>query len=177
MHRIVCGDSRFVSVESAELLLEASLRLIEVVKTAAREYPMKYLSKIELVVSREHVGTTSKKSNDGAKSMAVMWMDRERPYLISTASTTVAGSSVSRQKWHHMEKGKEVELQRLMVPQPQVVESYYKTCGATDRHNRCRRESLRLEIKFQVKEWSMHVKTSLLATCIVEAWMVFKGWK
>jgi len=38
-----------------------------------------------------------------------------------------------------------------------------------------RQSDLNLEKKFQVKEWSTRVNTSLLAICIVDAWLLYKG--
>ena len=42
-------------------------------------------------------------------------------------------------------------------------------------HNRCLQDDLNLEKKFEVKEWSLRVNTSLLAICIVDAWLLYKG--
>jgi hypothetical protein len=46
--RVVCADSYFASVQRAEKLLQHGLRFIGMVKTATRNYPMKFLSEFEL---------------------------------------------------------------------------------------------------------------------------------
>lgn len=52
---------------------------------------------------------------------------------------------------------------------------YYSAASQVDRHNRCRQSDLKLEKKFRVKEWSMRINTTLLAMCIVDSWLVYKG--
>ena len=43
-HRVVCADSYFTLIESAELLYLNGLKCIGVVKTATRKYPMAHLA-------------------------------------------------------------------------------------------------------------------------------------
>jgi hypothetical protein len=66
-------------------------------------------------------------------------------------------------------------LVELSVPQPQAAEIYYSCCGMIDRHNRCRQDDLHLERKLGTHDWSMRANTSILAMCIVDSWLVYKG--
>jgi len=61
------------------------------------------------------------------------------------------------------------------VPQPLVVETYYKFCAQIDRHNCCRKDNLRLEYKLVSHYWSMLVNLSLSVMCVVDAWLLYEG--
>jgi len=76
--RIVCADSYFASVRTAEELLKCKMKFIGVVKTATKEYPMKFLSEQELSTRGQYRAMVSESSDGESKLMAVMWMDRDR---------------------------------------------------------------------------------------------------
>ena len=60
-------------------------------KTATKTFPMAYLSSIELDEGRgQRVGVVLK-SNWARTMMAYVWMDRDRRYFISTASSLQDG--------------------------------------------------------------------------------------
>ena len=173
-NRVVCADSYFASVPTAESLYEKGLRFTGVVKTSTKKYPMKYLSHLEIAEKRKHVTLVSKPIA-GPHLMAVMWVDRDRNYFISSVGTTNGGTPIYRERWrtrHGVTRKEE-----LSIRIPSVCEQYYETCSQIDRHNGSRQDDLGLEKKFEVKEWSMRVKTSLLAICIVDAWNLYAGSK
>jgi hypothetical protein len=91
------------------------------------------------------------KTDDGrVRMMAMVWLDRERRYFISTASSGVEGSPYTRTRWRQLDSGPaRVEV---VVPLPEVVELYYSCCARIDEHNRCRHADLEMEKRFQVKE-------------------------
>ena len=85
--RGVCADSYFASVYSAEEMMWIGIRFIGVVKTDANKFPMEYLSSIEIDEGRgQRVGVVLK-TNGVPTMMACVWMDRDRRYFISTASS------------------------------------------------------------------------------------------
>ena len=85
--RGVCADSYFASISSAEEMMRIGIHFIEVVKTAAKQFPMAYLLIIELNEGRgQRVGVVLK-TNGAPTMMAYVWMDRDRRYFISTASS------------------------------------------------------------------------------------------
>ena len=92
---------------------------------------------------------------------------------MSTVSTTRPGKPWERIRWRKI--GGETRRVSLMVQLPEVAELYYSVCSRIDRHNRCRQDDLNLEKKFQVKEWSARVNTTLLAICVVDSWLLYKG--
>ncbi len=172
-NRIVCGDSYFASVQTAQALYQNGLRFIGVVKTSHRKFPQKYLGEVKLNgrgnwFSMVHHGT------EGNCDMgAVLWVDRERRHFISSVGTTLPGANIYRERWRRIgnESMKTVTETRV----PQIAETYYAAAAQIDRHNRCRQKDLQLEKKFMVREWSIRVNTSLLAICIVDSWLLYKG--
>jgi len=80
--RVVCADSFFASVTTAQQLLAMGLRFIGVVKTATRGYPMGTLSKLPLEDRGEHAAYAHKTADGVVDRMAVLWVDRERRYFI-----------------------------------------------------------------------------------------------
>ena len=84
--RDVCADSYFSSVSIAEEMMRIGIRFIGVVKNATKNFPMAYLSSIEINEGRgQQVGVVLK-SNGAAAKMACVCMDSDSRYFISTAS-------------------------------------------------------------------------------------------
>lgn len=171
--RIVCADSYFASVKTAEALLRMGLKFIGVVKTATRQYPMKYLSGLQLSERGQHVTMVRRGLDGSPKMMALMWVDRARRYFISTTSGSMPGKPYCRTRWRQLEDGP--QRVELTVPQPEVCEIYYSACAQIDRHNRCRQQVLNMEKKVRTQDWSFRVNTSLLSMCIVDAWLMYSG--
>jgi Transposase IS4 len=171
--RIVCADSYFSSVQAAEHLLSMDLKFIGVIKTATRKFPMQALGCHQMGERGERMCFVNKDSNGDPRMLAMVWLDRERRYFVATASSAADGKAYTRVRWRQLEDGpRKVEIN---VPQPEVSELYYSCCAAIDKHNRCRQADLGLEKKFQVKEWSFRVNSSLLAMLVVDAWMIYTG--
>ena len=59
--RIVCGDSYFASVPAALMISRYGMRFIGVVKSATRQFPMAYLSQVELHDRGDRKGGSSHK--------------------------------------------------------------------------------------------------------------------
>ena len=97
-NRVVCADSYFASVHTADLLYEKGLRFTGAVKTSTKKYPMKYLSHLEIAEKGEHVTLVSKPIA-GPHLMPVMWVDRDRRYFISSVGTTNGGTPIYRERW------------------------------------------------------------------------------
>jgi hypothetical protein len=172
-NRIICADSYFASVQSAEGLAEMGLKFIGVVKNSTRKYPMKQLSTTVLANRGDRLSMVCKDANSNVTMMAAVWMDRERRYFISTTSTTLDGSVYNRSRWRQTEEGPQrVELE---VPQPKFAEIYYSAASAIDRHNRCRQDDLMLERKIRTHDWSFRVNLSLLGICAVDAWLLYSN--
>ena len=132
---------------------------------------------------------TRKGDDEKDVMMAYVWMDRDRRYFISTASTLQPGQPYTRVRWRQQERqdildedqdgdavnNEEAVKQKLTIPQPKCSEIYYNTCGAIDKHNRHRQDTLMLEKKIETKTWDKRVTTSLFGMYVVDAWLMYKG--
>lgn len=176
--RIVCADSYFASVTSALELEKMGLRFIGVIKTATRQYPMQALSNIELS-ERGQKGALVHKRCDRIALIAILWVDRDRRYFISSTSSSKPGTHYVRFRWRQLstEPGAQPERVKLTIPQPEAVEFYYSACAKIDQHNRCRQKDLQLERKIGTLDWSMRVNLSLVGMCVVDSWLAFKACK
>ena len=171
--RIVCADSYFASAETAQVLADVGTRFIGVVKTATRGYPMAYLSSKPMAQRGDHYSMLCKSENGGKDMMALLWVDRERRYFIATAGSTHPGQMIYRERWRRVGNVTKKVITETRITD--VCQTYFSAASQIDRHNRCRQDDLKLEKKFEVHEWSMRVNTSLLAMCIVDAWLLYKG--
>ena len=187
--RGVCADSYFASVSSAEEMLRIGLRFIGVVKTATKKFPMTYLSSIEFIEGRGQCEGVVLKDNQGIPTMmSYTWMDKDRQYFISKASSLAEGNPYQRIRWRQQEldlnlndnedRGSNNEdpiRQELTVPQPKCSEIYYDVCASIDQHNRHRQDTLRIERKIETKSWDKRVTTSLFGIYVVDTWLMYKG--
>ena len=171
--RIVCADSYFASAETAQVLADVGTRFIGVVKTASRGYPMTYLSSKPMAQRGDHFSMVCKSTNGGKDMMSLLWVDRERRYFIATTGSTLPGQTIYRERWRRIGNATKKVITETRITD--VCQQYYSAASQIDRHNRCRQDDLKLEKKFEVHEWSMRVNTSLLAICIVDAWLLYKG--
>ena len=174
--RVVCADSYFASVQTAEELLQHGLRFIGVVKTATRKYPMRFLSEFELQRHGDYKGVFMKDGNGSPSLFAFVWMDRDRRYFISSVSNLSPGTPYSRVRWRQVEDvetNNPPERVEFVIPQPKAAEMYYAACASIDRHNRCRQDSLQLERKIGTLNFDMRVNSTLLGMMIVDTWLVY----
>ena len=122
-------------------MMRIGIRFIGVVKTATKTFPMAYLSSIELDEGRgQRVGVVLK--NNGVPTMmAYVWMDRDRRYFSSTASSLQDRKDYSRIRWRQPDlteeefggvNNAEVQGQELTVSQPKCSEIYYNSCAEID---------------------------------------------
>ena len=117
---------------------------------------MAYISSIEINEGRgQQVGVVLK-SNGAPTMMAYVWMDRDRRYFISTASSLQDGKDYSRIRWRQTDPPKEdfgvvnngkAERQELTVSQPKRYKIYYNTFAEIDQHNRHRQDTLKVKRK------------------------------
>ena len=72
------------------------MRFIGVVKTATRQYPMAYLLRVALQDRGDRKGLITRGDDGQPSVLAFVWMDRQRQYFISTASSLDAGTPYTR---------------------------------------------------------------------------------
>ena len=175
--RIVCGDSYFASVPAAQIMLSRNgMRFIGVVKTATRQYPMAFLSRVELQDRGDRKGLVTRGDGGQPSLLAFVWMDRQRRYFISTASSLDAGAPYSRLRWRQVDESPNAEPTRveLTVPQSKAAEIYYDACAMVDRHNRHRQDTLGLEVKLGTHNWAIRVNLSIFGMIVVDTWLAYR---
>ena len=177
-NRIIAADSYFTSVPCVEVMSNLGLRMIGVVKTATRQYPMGYLQNVELPQKGDYKALVNIDSATGKKMLALVWVDRERRYFLSNCSNITPGTPYSRIRWRQQE---DVELNiepdrvEVTIAQPKVCETYYRICPKIDQNNRSRQANLKLERKLHTKDWSMRLNLSILAIIMVDCWNFISG--
>jgi hypothetical protein len=148
--------------------------MIGVVKTATRNYPMKYLSNIVLHNRGDKHGVVAKDADGNVEMLAFVWMDRERRYFIGSGSSVPDGTRVVRERWRQVVAGDGLPTKlKLTIPPPRACELYYGTCAKVDRHNRDRHYKLGIKNKLVTMDCSLRVNLSILSMCIVDTWKLF----
>ncbi len=61
------------------------------------------------------------------RMMALLWVDRERRYFVSTTSTSLDATPYVRERWRQTGQGLLKEI--ITVRQSQVCETYYNACA------------------------------------------------
>jgi hypothetical protein len=138
---------------------------------------MAYLSNYPLVDGRgdRHAVMAYDSISKRPKMLAFVWVDRERRYFISTASSVSPGKPIVRERMRQLVQDDFTLPERveLTIQQPEACEIYYSCCAKIDQHNRHRQDNLQIEKKIGVKDWSLRVNLALLGMCIVDSWKMW----
>lgn len=174
--RIVCADSYYASVTTANELLKIGLRHIGVVKTATRMFPSQALGEKELLEKGDYIAMLAK-NEDGKSLLAFSWADRDRKSFIATCSHLGPGEHAHRIRWRQPSGNLDAipERTEIFIPQPKAAEVYYSCCAAIDQHNRVRQSSLDIEKKYRVIDWDKRVNFTILSMILVDAWLAYKA--
>lgn len=138
--QLVCADSYPASVNAVQELRRIGLHFVGPVKTATKKFPMAYLSNLELHERGDWKGVVSRNTDGGVDMLAFVWLDRDRRYFVSSASSLDAGTPYTRICWWQVITGDNADPEHveLTVPQPKAAEFDYLACGQINCHNRCR---------------------------------------
>lgn len=123
--------------------LNMGLRVIGVVKTATRRYPMTELSHMPFRALGDHRSYVNVTADGVIDLMAVMWDDRNGRFFISNASTRLNARPYERVRWR--EGGEESRLVAMSVLMPIETQGYYDCGSQIGRLNRCRQDDVGLE--------------------------------
>ena len=173
-NRIVCADSYFASVSTCVEMARLGMRFIGVVKTATKKYPQAYLSSLPMNDRGEWKGVNT--IINGTSLYAFVLVDRNRRYFITNTSSLCHGRHYVRRRLRQVEAlstNEEPVQQTFTINQPKASELYYDVCGKIDHHNRRRHDTLRLERKVEVKDWSKRVNLSILGMIIVDSFLLY----
>lgn len=67
--------------------------------------------------------------------VAVVWMDQDGKYIVSTSEGCTRGSTIEIYCYRSID-GKAEKID-LSIPIPEVAERYFEVCYRVDRHSRC----------------------------------------
>ena len=166
----VCANSYFVSVNSVTVMRTMGLHLIGVFKTATKKLPMSYLLNLELVQYGDYKGLVARGTDGQPTLLSFVWMDRDRPYFIASASSLDSGILYSCNRWRQvsLELDALPENMEFTIPQPKAMEVYCRTCSVIDQHNRHRQDNLKTEKKLETKKWDMRVNLTIFLMIVVD---------
>lgn len=177
-NRLVAGDSYFASVAVANELEENhNMGFIGTIKTATKGFPQQYLSSVECGGNKGDSVTLVEKDNAGlVKKMAVMTVDRNRNYYISTRGST-APTKVSRERWQQPRGDKEADafLADIQFERPEIVSTFHNFAGMIDLNNRYRQQYLKLETTWKTQSWHLRTNMSVFGVHVVDSWMIYQA--
>lgn len=93
-----------------------------------------------------------KTTNGDISLSAVMWIDRNQLYLVSTASSTIPGSICKSSRHRKTEQG--AVMVETEFTQLKMVEFFNSVCSKIDQPNRCKQAELNSVKKIQTKSWA-----------------------
>jgi hypothetical protein len=137
---------------------------------------MKFLSEIELQERGNRCGLVAKDANGSPKYIACVFVDRDPRYFIATAMSLSTGTAINRHRWRQVQDvatNEHPERLLIEIPQPVAAEVYYSCCAKVDNHNRDRCDTLQLERKFEMNNWSMRVNMTIFGMIVVDCWKVY----
>jgi len=165
-------------VPAAIRLFAIGLRFIGVLKTAIREYPMDWLSHVELPKGKgDRRGLYTVDPATATRLLAFVWCDRDRRHFITTCLNIQDGTPINRPRWKQVDRTPNADPSKVNVhvSQPRACQIHYSGCQAIDRHNRARQAGLKIEKKIQVQTFDKRVNTSLFGMVVVDAMRLFHG--
>lgn len=96
---VQCARTLILSLSNCKLLQKKGMNFIEVVKTATKRYPMTYLGTKRIIWRAILYSMVYKSSEIGVEICAVLWVDFERQYFVSTNGITLHGRTIYRERW------------------------------------------------------------------------------
>jgi hypothetical protein len=176
------ADSAFSSVKTLLALAVHGIRFMGMVKTAHREFPMKYLQSWaagkdneETPKRGDHILLESE-SGEGSKLYALGWADRKAKFFVFNAGTThPVDPSVRVRHKVIVENGEARTMTwEKKVNWPDAVRTYFQNFSVIDIHNHLRQGSLAVEQEWLTHTWWHRVFATIFGICVVDAYLVCK---
>lgn len=169
--RIVYGDSAFASVWTAVNLRQRGLNFIGLVKTASKEYPMKYF-KGQPIAPRSGVSLYLKANRSGHQLNAVGWYDKTIKTIISTVGGSGSAPSHARKRYAISNDGTSVPIEKI-TPISLIPFDYFSNAQKIDVHNHRRQGILGMERAIQTHSWVVRLICTILGIIMVDAYMMY----
>lgn len=168
--RLIVGDSRFSSVESAvELMRQHRLSYIGVVKSATVQFPMKEL--LSESASTTYTPFHRHAKIDGVNLVAFGYYDEVPHTLVSTKYIGCLDCEPGPPQ--KMPKFKPLNSDYQQHKVPDIIAEYRRSCGAVDHHNQLRQSILGLENNFHTHSWWVRFYHTLLSMIVVNAFLAY----
>lgn len=113
--------AHFASVSAAEKLLSVGLNFTRCLKHCTRKCPMQLLARQELLKKGDFASAIRRNDDVSTIMLALVWLDRDRQYLISTASDTVPARRSHHARLQETQDG--AQHVDKIIPHPNVVQS------------------------------------------------------
>ena len=177
--RVVSADSNFASVQACDELKKRGLGFISVVKTATSGFCMELFLEIELARTGLWKGYFSLNQEKKLNKFTFVWVDRDRRYFISNASSLKPGMPYARDRLRQVDDSPNADpvCVKFEINQPRVAERYYSINTKIDESNRTRQDDFQLDRKLHSKDWSIRVNTSTLGMNDVDTYYLGKDCK
>lgn len=143
------------------------------VGNAVTKFLMHFLASRELSRNEDSVSTVIESNYLGKSSMALLLMNRQLGFLVSSCHTENERTATCR-KQRGIADGQNSKLQ-LEISVGDVLKKEYEPCVQNDRPRRCDRDSPRWEKNLTVKDWSAPISLMLLFAFIVDFWCLYKS--
>lgn len=107
--------------------------------------------------------------------MAIMTVDRNRNYYVSTRSSTTP-KPVSRIRWTQPKNDKAADAVReeITFTRPEAVDMYHSFASIIDQHNGSRQEMLALETTWKTQSWHLRCNMTVIGISIVDSMLVYE---
>ena len=173
--RIICADSAYASVETAEVCFQHGLYFIGLVKTAHRRFPKNILSQLPLEHRGDFAVATSSPTLD-LRLLALVWNGgKQRKMFIASCGTTEPGTTPAiRMKYTEGSDGSSMLVQKV-TPWPRLVQTYFSTANAADVNNHLRQGTLSLEETLITQTWWVRPVTTILGVIEVDAYLAWQA--
>jgi hypothetical protein len=142
------------------------------VKTAHREFPKQHFKSLHVAL-RSGVSRYATTTKDGVELIACCWYDKRPKYIIATAGSNTAAPPHGRTRYRLLSDGTCQQFSKFTNISA-VPYEYFSNAQKIDVHNHRRQGVLAMERCIGTHSWSFRIITTVLAMCMVDAYMMYK---
>ena len=182
--RTIFGDSWFTNMNTIEMVRSIGNFYVGMVKIGHAGIPKKYMNTVAFngpdAKRGDHM--TLHLGNDSQRIICVGWNEPgKKTGKKSTASkvligTTCSGSAVTPwNKTRHVKLGDgNIARRTLEIPQPSIVQRYYRAANKIDIANQYRQGVLGIERIWNTKQWKCRLFQTFLGICFCNAYSAYR---
>ena len=159
------------------VLFVLGLTFLGNVKTASKEFPVKYLGDEVLAERGARVVLASINEETGKTELvALTWLDRNRRNFVATAYGLGEGEEIVRTRFRQIDDDPEADPDKVLieVKQPLAVDRYYNGAGIIDHRNKLRQGELRVDKNIRTVDWSVRANLAIWGIDVCDAYALFQ---